>query len=208
MNPTGKPLSGLAAIQAKAQTGAVDDVAEALEADAAAAQNDPVPPGEKAIDPLLAQTEPRRVETETKTVRSMEQVSPADRAKALAALNVDRTVQSRFLSRYPDLVVYVEYSGRKDLPVKFKNGGFNTSDADLAQALRAHPRCNTVLFREEKDANTVALRQEAARQRAAIRSPSFAGPTTSHDGNESLYTKQDNDLAAIEHAAIDFGAKQ
>lgn len=218
MTNTGKPslgLTGLAGIQAKAQAGVVDEVAEALANDGLAQPTEPTlvteavePPAPPTIDPLLAEAEPRRVHVDTKVVREIDQTSPAERAKKLAVLNTDRAQQARFLSRYPDLVVYVDFGGRKDTQIKFRNGAFNTSDAGLAEALRAHPRCNTVLFREETDANTVALRQEAARQRAALRSPSYAGATTSYDGNEALFNKHDGELAAVEHAAIDFGGNK
>jgi len=170
---------------------------------------EPVEPaaGAPAIDPLLAQAEPRRVEAQPKNFRQLDQLDHAARAKSLGELAAKAAApeQVRFLSRYPDLTIYIPLRGQADVPVKFRNGAFNTSDPAVIKAMRKHPRCGTVLFREEADARVVAVRQAAAEQLALMKRPTFAGPTTSADGNEQVFNMQQANLESVVHSAVDFG---
>lgn len=200
-------LTGLAGLQARnAPVVNHDEVADAMAEDKARAAEDAksAQSAESVFDADL----PRRAETKAKDFREMDKISQADRARAVAPALAKQAppAQARFISRYPDLQIYVAVGDRKDVPIKFRHGAFNTSDPLLIEAIRSHNRCGTVLFREENDPNIVALREEAARRRDNLRAPSYAGPTTSHDGNEMAFNRQDSDLAAIEQQVVDFGA--
>lgn len=113
-----------------------------------------------------------------------------------------------FMSEYKELQIYVDLGiteRDKDgqmIPrhygVKFRNGIFKTTDARVAAAVRRHPRCGTKTFREELNAQAVALRAAASQARDSLRSPSFAGPTASSDGQDAVFHQQDNELARTE----------
>lgn len=114
----------------------------------------------------------------------------------------------RFISRFPELIIYVNMGGterepggqliRKDKKIAFAGGVYETTDARVAQMIRQHPQCNGTLFREESDETTAALRRAAATKQAAMRSPTFSGPTSSLDGGEAAIMRGMHDLDQIE----------
>lgn len=104
-----------------------------------------------------------------------------------------------FLSRMPALVLYVTTDEvrmaqgveiTQEQIVEFKNGAYKTDNIKIASALRKHPRINS-FFREEKNFDQMAVRQQLERQRQQLRSATKAGSTSSADGNESLFNAQD-----------------
>ena len=144
------------------------------------------------------QNTPRRDEHETKTFVAHH--DPDVRQETLAAAIAAQALKKNdeqtfnFMSRYPNLVIYVntgaqerEKGGeliRRDTPVQFKNGVFQTTNKKLAALIRIHPQCNTQIFRETVSEEMFHLRKAAAARGAATRAPTFAGATASSDGSE------------------------
>lgn len=158
------------------------------------------------IERRIAAEVERRVASQAKTHAQVTDYSPAAAAVKLGTAEQPASVQRRFMSRFPQLQVYVPAFGRKDFAVKFKNGIFATSEPELADALAAHSGCNTALFREESDVRRVAVRAAADRQRAALLSPSHVGAVASSDGNEANFARQTAELESLEHKMLNGGA--
>ena len=158
------------------------------------------------IERRIAAEVERRVASQAKTHAQVTDYSPAAAAVKLGTTEQPASVQRRFMSRFPQLQVYVPAFGRKDFAVKFKNGIFATSEPELADALAAHSGCNTALFREESDVRRVAVRAAADRQRAALLSPSHVGAVASSDGNEANFARQTAELESLEHKMLNGGA--
>ena len=158
------------------------------------------------IERRIAAEVERRVASQAKTHAQVTDYSPAAAAVKLGTAEQPASVQRRFMSRFPQLQVYVPAFGRKDFAVKFKNGIFATSEPELADALAAHSGCNTALFREESDVRRVAVRAAADRQRAALHSPSHVGAVASSDGNEANFARQTAELESLEHKMLNGGA--
>ena len=158
------------------------------------------------IERRIAAEVERRVASQAKTHAQVTDYSPAAAAVKLGTTEQPASVQRRFMSRFPQLQIYVPAFGRKDFAVKFKNGIFATSEPELADALAAHSGCNTALFREESDVRRVAVRAAADRQRAALLSPSHVGAVASSDGNEANFARQTAELESLEHKMLNGGA--
>ena len=158
------------------------------------------------IERRIAAEVERRVASQAKTHAQVTDYSPAAAAVKLGTTAQPASVQRRFMSRFPQLQIYVPAFGRKDFAVKFKNGIFATSEPELADALAAHSGCNTALFREESDVRRVAVRAAADRQRAALLSPSHVGAVASSDGNEANFARQTAELESLEHKMLNGGA--
>ena len=158
------------------------------------------------IERRIAAEVERRVASQAKTHVQVTDYSPAAAAVKLGTTAQPTSVQRRFMSRFPQLQIYVPAFGRKDFAVKFKNGIFATSEPELADALAAHSGCNTALFREESDVRRVAVRAAADRQRAALLSPSHVGAVASSDGNEANFARQTAELESLEHKMLNGGA--
>ena len=158
------------------------------------------------IERRIAAEVERRVASQAKTHAQVTDYSPAAAAVKLGTTVQPASVQRRFMSRFPQLQIYVPAFGRKDFAVKFKNGIFATSEPELADALAAHSGCNTALFREESDVRRVAVRAAADRQRAALLSPSHVGAVASSDGNEANFARQTAELESLEHKMLNGGA--
>ena len=158
------------------------------------------------IERRIAAEVERRVASQAKTHAQVTDYSPAAAAVKLGTAEQPAAVQRRFMSRFPQLQIYVPAFGRKDFAVKFKNGIFATSEPELADALAAHAGCNTALFREESDVRRVAVRAAADRQRAALLSPSHVGAVASSDGNEANFARQTAELESLEHKMLNGGA--
>lgn len=158
------------------------------------------------IECRIAAEVERRVASQAKTHAQVTDYSPAAAAVKLGTTAQPTSVQRRFMSRFPQLQIYVPAFGRKDFAVKFKNGIFATSEPELADALAAHSGCNTALFREESDVRRVAVRAAADRQRAALLSPSHVGAVASSDGNEANFARQTAELESLEHKMLNGGA--
>lgn len=158
------------------------------------------------IERRIAAEVERRVASQAKTHAQVTDYSPAAAAVKLGTAEQPAAVQRRFMSRFPQLQIYVPAFGRKDFAVKFKNGIFATSEPELADALAAHSGCNTALFREESDVRRVAVRAAADRQRAALLSPSHVGAVASSDGNEANFARQTAELESLEHKMLNGGA--
>ena len=158
------------------------------------------------IERRIAAEVERRVASQAKTHAQVTDYSPAAAAVKLGTAEQPASVQRRFMSRFPQLQIYVPAFGRKDFAVKFKNGIFATSEPELADALAAHSGCNTALFREERDVRRVAVRAAADRQRAALLSPSHVGAVASSDGNEANFARQTAELESLEHKMLNGGA--
>lgn len=151
----------------------------------------------------------RRVDAEAKSMTTPAKVDPVAAVQSRAAarqVGVDTSNRFIFMSRYPKLTTYVKKRPHEpEIKVEFKNGIFMTLDPEIAAGMRMHPRFGK-LYREEKNINTAALRAEAARQRDDIRSPTFAGSTTSVDGNEHAFFGQDRTLSDLERRVIETGS--
>ena len=158
------------------------------------------------VERRIAAEVERRVASQAKTHAHVTDYSPAAAAVKLGTAEQPAAVQRRFMSRFPQLQIYVPAFGRKDFAVKFKNGIFATSEPELADALAAHSGCNTALFREENDVRRVAVRAAADRQRAALHSPSHVGAVASSDGNEANFARQTAELESLEHKMLNGGA--
>lgn len=158
------------------------------------------------VERRIAAEVERRVASQAKTHAQVTDYSPAAAAVKLGTAEQPAAVQRRFMSRFPQLQIYVPAFGRKDFAVKFKNGIFATSEPELADALAAHAGCNTALFREESDVRRVAVRAAADRQRAALLSPSHVGAVASSDGNEANFARQTAELESLEHKMLNGGA--
>lgn len=119
--------------------------------------------------------------------------------------------QYRFISAYPNLTIYV-YMGLKenvngqlrDAPsrIRFKNGGFFTSDERLGKAILAHPKCNTQLFRHVESTDAAARMVVATQEQEKMRTPTFSGATSSGDGNEAEYHQRQAILQRTQHQAF------
>lgn len=176
---------------------------------------------EQALSPQLAdqaaavapQNTPRRDEHETKTFVAHR--DPDVRQETLAAAIAARALEKKgeqtynFMSRFPNLVIYVNMGGqerekggeliRRDTPVQFKNGVFQTTNKKLAALIRMHPQCNTQIFRETVSEEMFHLRKAAAARGAATRTPTFAGATASSDGGELGLLQQQRVYEDIEN---------
>lgn len=149
----------------------------------------------------------RRVNTQAKTVTTPREHSLAEAARRAKPGAAPAQTQYMFMSRFPQLVVYVEMGKfveekgraiRAPVQVKFANGIFVTSHEDLAQALRSHKRCGR-LFNEERSRELVAVREAAARARANMTSPAFVGATASTDGSDPAFLRQAAELETLEN---------
>lgn len=176
---------------------------------------------EQALSPIPAdpaaavaqQATPRRDDHEAKTFAAHRDpdVKQETLAAAIAAQALDKKGEQtfNFMSRFPSLVIYVntgaqerEKGGemiRRDTPVQFKNGVFQTTDKKLAALIRMHPQCNTQIFRETVSEEMFHLRKAAAARGAATRSPTFAGATASSDGGELGLLNQQRVFEDIEN---------
>lgn len=130
-------------------------------------------------------------------------------AATVAAAKVE--TQYRFISVYPNLTIYV-YMGLKenvngqlrDAPsrIRFKNGGFFTSDQRLGKAILAHPKCNTQLFRYVESTDAAARMVVSMQEQEKMRTPTFSGATSSGDGNEAEYHQRQAILQRTQQQAF------
>ena len=175
----------------------------------------------------------RRTEVEAKQMREQEQPTPAERIKEQERLAALREAAGRapedsaakqanegpqehmFLTPYKDLRLYIDL-GRTEVeprtnvtiprfqPVQFRNGVFRTTNPRIVEAIRRHPRYGTNTFREELNARTVALRAQLAAERDKLRSATYAGPTASTDGADTVFNAQDGELGGMESRLFNF----
>lgn len=174
----------------------------------------------------------RRTEIEPKTIRSEEQPTPAERIKEQERLAALRSAAGRdptdtaakaaaerteymFLTPYKDLRLYVDLGQTETeprtnnvvprfQPIQFRNGVFRTENKRLVEAIRRHPRYGTPTFREELNARTVAVRAQLAAARDQLRSATYAGPTASTDGMDSIFNAQDGELGGMEQKLFSY----
>lgn len=175
----------------------------------------------------------RRAEVEAKTMREKEQPTPAERIREQERLAALREAAGRasgdgaekaaaagpqehmFLSPFKDLRLYIDL-GRTEVeprtnvtiprfqPIQFRNGVFRTTNARIVAGIRRHPRYGTHTFREELNARTVALRAQIAAGRDQLRSATYAGPTASTDGMDTIFNAQDGELAGLENNLFNY----
>lgn len=151
-----------------------------------------------------------RRESQPKAMRGFDQISPAARIARQTA-DVAQTPDEplfMFISPYRELRLYVNFGHverektgaviPRHYAIQFRNGVFTTKSESLAQKLREHRRFGTRTFREELNAQAVAIRAATAAARQNMRAPTFAGPSTSADGAEGVFHHQDHELAAVE----------
>lgn len=201
--------------QSKEKSGAKStENAEAVSAVAALAgqesEKDAAPESsdEKPVTPALA---PDLASTAKISGPSPASLTEEKLSAAIDAAADKVTTQYRFISVYPNLTIYV-YVGLKenvqgqlrDAPsrIRFKNGGFFTSDERVGKAMLAHPKCNTQLFRHVESADAAARMVVATQEQERMRTPTFSGVAASGDGNEAEYHQRQAILQRTQQQAF------
>lgn len=159
-----------------------------------------------AVQPDTAPyAEPAPVRAAPKSMAPMPSAAVADMLAAQDAVApADEMVT--FISRMPSLTMYVEMPGKvmdrgQAVPrmqqIQFTNGFYRTDDPVKVAAIRAHPRCNSGLFREAPSNEAAALFRAATSAREKLRSNAMNGVTTALQGNDTTFMNNDAQLANV-----------
>lgn len=150
--------------------------------------------------PAVPEAPPRTTGLKTSAAAPNADVK-ADVAKAAAPVAKTLAAQQfRFISVYPNLTIYI-YAGLREMVdgrerpaptrIRFKNGGFFTSDPTIGKAIMKHPKCNTQLFRHVESAATAAQMVVSQQAAETMRTPTFHGATSSGDGGEQEFLQRE-----------------
>lgn len=156
----------------------------------------------------------RREDRETKTFKTMDTETPLERVQRESKGAVAEPRQFMFLSQFPALQIYIDMGlteteagtsnvVSRPVAVRFTSGVFITKNSAIAAAMRKHKRFGS-MFREELNAEATMMRAKLADARAKLRSPTYAGPTASSDGQESAFNAQDYQLAQVEQKFFNY----
>lgn len=152
-----------------------------------------------------------RRESQPKEMRGFDQVSPAARLARRTADVAEKPIEPifMFISPYKELRLYVNFGHverertgatvPRHYAIQFRNGVFTTKNEALAKKMREHPRYGSKTFREELNAQAVAVRAAASAARDNMRVATYAGPSTSGDGAEGVFHHHDHELANVEN---------
>ena len=155
----------------------------------------PVKPADTEVRPQVKQAAPAHG---TQPMREI--VGEAARTVVTTA------AQAYFISRYPQLTLYIDVGFReqhqgvgivRNVPIRFKDGQFRTDNARVAEALRKHSKFNA-MFQEAKSQQLAAYVAGAARARTLLRNNVTAGPAASSDNNDHAMMMREAELTGVE----------
>jgi hypothetical protein len=201
------------------QAAAADKTAPAPHAEMSKdlAPNPPAPPKEPARNIneagarqiVLEKAEADRAVVDKQHLAAVEKMNADKDAEINAMLREQNEIAPEvvgvFISHYPTLQLYVDakLQGAPTMqhPVRFENGVFKTSEAAIAEALRAHTK-NGVMFKEQTNVFNTAVLREANIREEALRTGVQVGATSSSDGSVNQFIAESNELARLKSEAL------
>lgn len=176
------------------------DTSEALEAIVREATSQGVRPVQATFEDTAEYLEADQRRTVMKTMRPMSDVNMAAKVVGEAMAAPEAPELYMFLSKHPKLTIYVDLgqfsydrNGQRVVrhtKVDFNSGFFQTKDAKLAAAIKAHPRCNRGMFREAPSQEAAMMYRAARAAQDGLRSSAQAGVSTALQGNDTTFLNQ------------------